>query len=245
MVVMILAESLSKIQMLAGISPAVLAQWQDALGKFARGWIEAHGYFGLFFLLFASGLGLPLPEDVPLVFAGVLIYRGMMSWAVAAPVAWLALMCGDSALYILGYVLGRRVVHLPILGRHISEKRLIRCEGWFARWGIWAVGIGRMFAGIRTAIVLTAGTMRFNYLKLLAADGIAAIFSGGAFMILGFWAAQHARPLGPLIEKYRLLFMAVGVTASLLLIAVLWYRSRRRAREAAVKTADKVSAGLA
>lgn len=236
MTYMLLAEPLN-LHALAALTPAEFTEWQESLSRFARHWIEAHGYFGLFFLLFASGLGLPLPEDVPLVFAGVLIYRRMMTWAVAGPVAWVALMCGDSALYILGFILGRRVVHLPVLGRHISEKRLIRCEGWFARWGIWAIGIGRMFAGIRTAIVLTAGTMRFNYLKLLIADGIAAIFSGGAFMILGFWAAEHARPLGPLIEKYRLLFMAVGVVASLLLIAVLWYRSRRRAREAAVKMA--------
>jgi membrane-associated protein len=218
-----------------------LFQWQKLLSEYARHWIEAHGYIAMFGLLFASGIGLPLPEDVPLIVAGVLIAHHSMTWAVAAPVAWFGMMCGDSALYILGYLLGWKVVHLPLLGRHLGIKRIQRCEGWFARWGIWAVGIGRMFAGIRTAIVVTAGTLRFNYAKLILADGAAAIISGGAFMILGYWAGMHARPLGPLIEKYRHMFTQGALIAALALMLVLWWRARRRAGEAAAQAKDEVA----
>jgi membrane protein DedA with SNARE-associated domain len=38
-----------------------------------QGWLEAGGYFVLFGLLFACGLGLPLPEDIPLLLAGYFV----------------------------------------------------------------------------------------------------------------------------------------------------------------------------
>jgi membrane protein DedA with SNARE-associated domain len=207
--------------------------WQTELGRYGWHLVVSHGYIAIFALLFLSGVGLPLPEDVPLIAAGVCVSRGGMTWALAGPVAWVAMMLGDSALYLIGYVFGFRVVHLPVIGRHISPALLKKCEGWFARWGVWAVGIGRMFAGIRTAIVVTAGTMRFPYGKLLAADGLAAIISGGAFMGLGFFAGRHAGESRDLIDKYRIYISLTALVAALLLMLVLWMRSRRRAAEAA------------
>ena len=46
-------------------------------------WIEAGGYVVLFALLFACGLGLPLPEDIPLLLAGYLLgenYEALYEW---------------------------------------------------------------------------------------------------------------------------------------------------------------------
>ena len=214
-----------------------LYEWDKQLAGHAWHFVVTHGPEALFFLLFASGLGLPLPEDVPLIAAGFCIAQKKMLWIVGAPVAWFAMMCGDSSLYILGYLLGWRVVHLPLLGRHLSEARLKKCAGWFDRWGMWTVGIGRMFAGIRTAIVVTAGSLRFNYAKLIVADGLAAMVSGGAFMLLGYWAGlqatkfKNSRPvIEPMVEKYRTVFTLVALGAAFGLIIILWWRTRRRVK---------------
>ncbi|HUB24762.1 MAG TPA: DedA family protein [Tepidisphaeraceae bacterium] len=205
--------------------------WEEAMRHWAWHHVEENGPVWLFLLLFLSGAGLPLPEDVPLVAAGVSVARGHMSWAVACSVAWVAMMCGDTSLYVLGYIFGYRILHIPVLGRHISEKRLKQCECWFDRWGIWAVALGRMFAGIRTAIVVTAGTMRFNYGKLILADGAAAVVSGGAFLILGYWAGSHLRDIRPLVEHYRNLFSLIALAAAIALIPILRLRARRKADE--------------
>jgi membrane protein DedA with SNARE-associated domain len=216
-------------------------EWQKLLAHNAWLGIENHGYIAMFLLLFASGIGLPLPEDIPLIAAGVQIARRNMTRAVAGPLAWVAMMFGDSALYILGYALGWRVVHLPVIGRHVSATRLKRCEDWFSRWGIWAIGIGRMFAGIRTAMVVAAGTMRFTYLKMLAADGVAALISGGAFMILGYWAGRHAGKPRDLVDKYRELFTPFALVTAIVLIIWLYWRSRRRAYLAGVKRRAEIA----
>jgi membrane-associated protein len=212
-----------------------LLQLQGALGMYAWHRIEAHGYIAMFLLLVASGMGLPLPEDIPLIAAGVSVARGSMTWPLAASAAWLGMMVGDSILYILGYALGWRVVHLPLIGRHLKPTRLRQCELWFERWGVWAVGIGRMFAGIRTAMVVAAGTLHYTYLKMIAADAVAATISGGAFMILGYWAGKHAR------KVYRHVFTLIALGAALALILVLWWKSKRGPAASTAKALEEVA----
>ena len=67
-----------------------------------EGWFEWGGYFILFGLLFACGLGLPLPEDIPLIVSGILVSMGKMSLPVAGVVAWCGIIGGDCVLYYFG-----------------------------------------------------------------------------------------------------------------------------------------------
>ena len=69
-------------------------------------WMAAGGYFVLFGLLFACGLGLPLPEDIPLLAAGVMIANGKMTLAIAGVCAWCGIIAGDCVLYHLGKAMG-------------------------------------------------------------------------------------------------------------------------------------------
>ena len=149
------------------------------------------GYPVLFLLLFCCGLGLPLPEDIPLIVSGILVQNGDFSLGTAALVAWCGIIGGDCMLYLLGMKFGHDIVSVPIVGRGITAKRLAMLESWFVRWGIWVVAVGRMFAGVRGAMVVVAGASKFNFWKFIVADGIAAIVSGGLFLLLGYKFAQH------------------------------------------------------
>jgi membrane protein DedA with SNARE-associated domain len=151
------------------------------------GLIEAGGYFVLFGLLFACGLGLPLPEDIPLLCAGFFISQGKMHWVPAAIVAWAGIIGGDIALYHLGKRFGLEITRVRFVGKHVTPERILMAEKWFARHGVWVVAGGRMIAGVRGAMVVAAGAIRFNFLKFIIADGLAAIISGGLFLVLGWW----------------------------------------------------------
>ena len=65
-------------------------------------WVAAYGYLGLFLLLFAEELGipLPLPGDLALLFAGYLVGRGIMRFDVALATAIVAVLGGASTLYL-------------------------------------------------------------------------------------------------------------------------------------------------
>jgi membrane protein DedA with SNARE-associated domain len=69
-----------------------------------------------------------------------------------------------------------------------------------------------MFAGIRGAMVVVAGTTRFTFWKFLLADGIAALFSGGLFVFLGYQFGRNMDVLREHVEegkKWTLLVAAV------------------------------------
>src|SRR5882724_4242629 len=147
--------------------------------QWVRARIEAGSYIVLFGLLFACGLGLPLPEDIPLLIAGAMVATGKMKLAIACVCAWCGIVGGDVVLYNLGKKFGLEARRIPGVGRHLNEKRIQQVHGMFERWGVWVVAVGRMFAGIRGAMVFVAGSTRFTFWKFLLADGIAALFSGG------------------------------------------------------------------
>src|SRR3990170_6093443 len=153
-------------------------------------WFRWGGYFILFGLLFACGLGLPLPEDIPLLLAGWFVAQGKMNLAIASIIAWCGIIGGDCVLYSFGRRYGLEITRVPFVGKHVTKERILRAEELFERWGIWVVAIGRMFAGVRGAMVVAAGTIRFNFVKFVIADGIAAIISGGLFVALGYWAGR-------------------------------------------------------
>ncbi|HTW93867.1 MAG TPA: DedA family protein [Tepidisphaeraceae bacterium] len=194
---------------------------------FVRLLIQQGGYIAVFSLLVACGLGLPLPEDIPLFSAGILIAKGAMNPWAAALTGWFGIMAGDTALYCVAATLGPKIVGFPIIGRHITHKRLDAMHRWFERYGTWAVGLGRMMTGIRGAMVVVAGLIGFNYVKFIIVDSVAAIFSGGIFMVLGYYVTKHH-----LVAKGIADFASYGMTGvffvlTLFVVLFFWWRNRR------------------
>src|ERR1700709_478090 len=88
--------------------------------------ISHGGYAVLFGLLFACGLGLPLPEDIPLLIAGAMVAAGKFNIVIASVCAWCGIIGGDCVLYHLGRLFGNGVSKIPIIGRHVKPEHLQR-----------------------------------------------------------------------------------------------------------------------
>jgi membrane protein DedA with SNARE-associated domain len=207
------------------------------------------GYPLLFGLLFSCGLGLPLPEDIPLILAGYFIAIGKMHVAIAAVCAWLGIIGGDCMLYWFGHKYGLGITKVPFIGKHVTAQRIQYAERLFQRYGTWVVAFGRLFAGIRGAMVIAAGTIRFNLVRFLIADGLAAIVSGGLFMLLGHWAGKKLGDLEALREKishYERYVLGGLILAIAVIAAWIWWGKKRhqppvveKALEKAVEKAEK------
>jgi membrane protein DedA with SNARE-associated domain len=193
-------------------------------------WIHRGGCPVLFLVLMLCGVGLPLPEDIPLIAAGFFVEKGDMNMALAAFCAWCGIIGGDCILYTLGRSFGAEVTKIPFIGRHINVSRMARVEKWFAHYGIWVVMIGRLFAGIRGAMVVVAGATKFHFVKFIIADSLAAVVSGGLFMFLGYKFAERMPYLMheflPHIKQGMMIGLAVLLAA--LVVYVLWKRRQRR-----------------
>ena len=188
-----------------------------------QGWISAGGYVMLFGLLFACGLGLPLPEDIPLIIGGALVAKGQMTWPIAGACAWCGIIGGDCVLYYLARKYGMNVTKAPLIGKHVTRERIEHVERMFEKYGVGVVAICRLFAGIRGAMVIAAGVVRFNFIKFVVADGIAALVSGGMFMVFGWWVGQKLTK--EVIHEFKEWFIVGAIVLAVgFVLWILWKR---------------------
>src|SRR5688572_33395768 len=96
-----------------------LAPVMDCLALFSfedvLDWVGKYGYPVLFGLLFACGLGLPLPEDIPLIVAGILVGSGRMNLLLASICCWCGIIGGDCMLYYMGHKYGLNITKVPFI----------------------------------------------------------------------------------------------------------------------------------
>jgi len=96
-----------------------------------EGWISAHGYLGIFFLLMLGIFGLPIPDEPLLVFSGYLIFQGKLHPAGVFLASFLGSTAGISISFFLGRLLGVRMVgrYGNLIG--LTQEKIDRVHGWF------------------------------------------------------------------------------------------------------------------
>ena len=142
-------------------------------------------YLIIFGILVACGLGFPLPEDIPLIATGYLIWDGTMTWSGGIAVTLLGVIIGDTILYFIGRKLGLRILDKK-KGGLFSEKRVRRSRAYFRKYGDKVVFFARFVAGLRAVVFFMAGAMHMKYRKFILLDGLAALVSVLVWIIIGF-----------------------------------------------------------
>ena len=142
-------------------------------------------YVGVFLVLLACGMGLPLPEDVPLLTGGFMVHLGLARLSLMIPIAMIGVLGGDSALFWLGRKLGHHVVEHRFFRRAVNPARLLMAERLFQKHGIKIVFAARFLPGLRSMIFMAAGVLRVQYATFIGVDGLAACLSVPTLIVLG------------------------------------------------------------
>ena len=151
-----------------------------------------------------------------------------MHIAIAAVCAWLGIVGGDCVLYSFGYHYGLNITKVPIIGKHVTASRVKYVELKFQRYGTWVVAVGRMVAGVRGAMVIAAGTIRFSFWRFVVADGAAACVSGGLFMAIGYYAGRELGDLDAISSKVQHYEREVIIYGSIAIVLFLAYLFLKR-----------------
>lgn len=191
-------------------------------------WMQHAFYPVLLLVLVATSLGVPVPEDVPLIAAGVILsqHPGVATWTGTLSIALLGVMCGDVVLYVLGGRWGPEVFEHRWVKRLITPERLEKMSCKFNRYGMWMCFFGRFFMGVRGAMCITAGVTRFPFWRFLLADVAGAVISIPLFVWLGYWFANVIPTLTAYIHVVRWGTLAGAVV--ILAGCLMYWRRRRR-----------------
>jgi membrane protein DedA with SNARE-associated domain len=193
-----------------------------------RHFIEHFTYLGLFLALFAGGLGLPIPEEVPIVAGGVLAQQEVVRWWIALPVCLAGVLAGDTALYWIGRHWGEKILDWRPVRRVLSHAREEALRARYRKHGVKIVFLARHVMGLRAAAFLTAGIAGVPFWRFLAVDSVAAVIGVPIGFGLAFLFTDHLeRTLEDVrrVERWLALYAMVGLAAWLAWLA--WRQNRR------------------
>ena len=167
-----------------------------------EGVIEYFSYGGLLVVLLLGSLGVPIPEEVPIVAAGMLSHQQMMRWWLALPTCMVGVFAGDLILYWAGRHWGERVLDQPLIGRLLTRARLEQIQAGYRRRGVLIVFLARNVMGLRAAAFVGAGVVGLPVWKFAAADATAIGYGVPLNFGLAYLFSRHLHAV--LAEVHRI-----------------------------------------
>lgn len=197
--------------------------------------IERFTYAAIIGVLLLCGMGLPLPEEVPILTSAVLSQSGHLRpwWALSA--CMFGVMAGDSLMYYLGRRWGGHLLEHRLSRKLLTAERQQQIEEYFARYGARMIFAGRFLPGIRSPLFLSAGTLRVPFWVFFLMDGAAALLSIPLSFWLAYFFTDKLQEFLNLRDKVH--YWGIGLVAlGLLLWLVLhrWWDRRQKRRRAII-----------
>lgn len=134
-------------------------------------------YPGVFLVLLVSGLGVPIPEELPIAIAAMMARWEVMRWQGALLACMGGALAGDMLLYWFGRHFGRRILRWSTVRRVLTPAREARIMEAYRRHGLKFLVAARLVMGIRSAAFLTAGLVRVPFLWFFLVDLVAVLVS--------------------------------------------------------------------
>lgn len=138
--------------------------------------------------MFAASFGLPIPEEIVLISAGLVAHAARttpppypgaqgVDTLTLCIVAFVAVFGSDFVVYSIGKLFGRKIIKTKFFQKQVAGNGWDRINSWFQKYGGWACGIFRFTPGLRFPGHLSCGLLGIPAWKFIAVDGTAALLS--------------------------------------------------------------------
>ena len=180
-------------------APALGPEWLDPANIITAfvGWIGPWAIVGVMLVIFAeTGLlvGFFLPGDSLLFTLGMFVAIGESDpssgvpvhiW-IAAPLVWLAAICGNQCGYVIGRKAGPAIFNKPD-SRLFKQEYVDRTSKFFERHGGKAVTLAQFVPIVRTFTPVIAGVGKMRYRHFVTFNVVGATFWAFGITWLGYF----------------------------------------------------------
>ena len=143
----------------------------ESLIEFVTMLIADYLYAGVFLAALIETIIPPIPTMAVFPTAGFIASQnglGLPELFLLGISGGLGASIGSTVIYLIALKLGRTALLKYLKRVKVSEKKLIRVEQWFQKYGDKAVLFGRMIPVFREMISVPAGLLKINLPKFLA-----------------------------------------------------------------------------
>jgi membrane protein DedA with SNARE-associated domain len=182
------------------------------LAELFQGWITEYEYAALFALLMLGIVGLPVPDETLLVFAGYLVFKQQLTFAPAALAAFLGSACGITLSYWIGRTLSGWLASWLERRLGLSGQRFEAVRQWYQRKGKYALVAGYFLPGIRHLTAFVAGSSRLPFPVFAGYAFTGGLLWSLTFLALGYGLGDEWARLSDRIHRLLLAAAAVALT---------------------------------
>jgi len=210
--------------------------------------IGDHGIYAVFILMVIDAV-LPAASELVMLYAGVVasgaiagqhvvlfghkIDSHFWAWVAMSMAGVLGNTVGSVIGWGIGYYGGRPLIEKRGRWLHLGPENLDKAERWFARWGDWAVCLGRVTPVVRSFVSIPAGLARMPL-------GRFTVFTFLGCIPWCFGLAGIGWALGSSYESFHhdFRFVDIAVGVFVLALVAIWLLRRRRASRLGRRASD-------
>jgi membrane protein DedA with SNARE-associated domain len=176
-----------------------------------------------------TGMGLPVPEEVLVIGAGVASHNGSLEPWVALITCIVAAILGDCAMYGIGYHFGHGLLRENRwFSRALNPRTERKMEQKIRQHGLKVLLITRFLVGVRSPVYVAAGVLRVPFQYFIVCDLISASLVVSLFFGLSYRFAEHILNIWEQIKRAEIALTVTIVAAILGVVIYFYVRHRRR-----------------
>jgi len=186
----------------------------------------SHGsYLLIIMVLVVTGVGVPIPEEVSVVTAGVMASNGQLDPWLAFMACLVGALVGDCVMYWMGYHFGRSVIREHRWwARLVTPEREVQMEEMVLRHGLKAMFLARFLVGLRSPVYLAAGILRLPFRRFFLFDLFCASAVIGTFFTLSY---SYGQTITQWVRRAEILG-TLAVVVALVVGGGCWWRRHQR-----------------
>jgi len=189
-------------------------------------------YLTIIVILVLSGAGLPIPEEVTVVAAGIASSVGTLNPWLAFAACLVGAVGGDMVLYAIGYHFGHSLVYKhPRFAHLLHAEREAKIEQMIRKHEVKVLFLSRFMVGVRAPVYLAAGILRIPFLRFLVVDVICATIVVGLFFGLSY---AYGERLTRLVKQSEIGLSVIVALAVIAVLCVYFWKRRKRTRPLAI-----------
>ena len=209
------------------------------LAAAGAGLLSDASYLWVIIFLILTGCGLPIPEEVGIIAAGVWAADGAMQFWPGLLACVFGCIVGDSIMYAIGYRFGKSVLRQhPMFAGFLTPERERHIEHLIRRRGAAVLFTARFLVGVRGPVYLTAGILHFPYRRFLLIDLVCATIVVSLFYSLAWYFGPDIITWVRTAEEG----ITIAVIAVIVIGGVLFWVHHRRSKRI-LDTLDRISQG--
>lgn len=153
--------------------------------------ISQYGYLAIFGLLALGLIGLPVPDELLMLFVGYLSSTMVLDFSVSVLVCFIGSITGMLISYTIGLRLGQPMVDKYGKWIGLTPKRFSSVKRWFFRFGNWTVFIAYFVPGLRHVTSYISGISAMSFRKYLVVTVAGALTWSLLFVSIGYFVGSR------------------------------------------------------